>query len=112
METNEVEAAVVLAAQEFLDGVAHLVGEEHLASVFLQDEACADLVSVIVGVSELELLRTAEVAGVGLGQEGGVVNGCIPLLLFEDLLIAPHELMLAVARHLVEGDFVLAFVFP
>ena len=34
------------------------------------------------------------------------------MLLFKDLLVATHQLMLAVARHFVESDFVLAFVFP
>ena len=68
VETDEVEAATVVFAEQGLDGVAHLVGEEHLAGVFLHDEARSDLVPVVIIVSELQLLRTAEITRVGLGQ--------------------------------------------
>ena len=107
VEADKVEATTELASQEFMDGVADLVGVEHLASVFFQNKACADFVPIVIGVFQLVFLWTAEVARVGLGQEGGVIDGHVTLLSFKDLFITAHQLMLAVARQFVESQLVL-----
>ena len=111
MESDEVEASLVLLAQQGLYRVADLVGEEHLACVFLQSETCTNLVPIVIGVFELKLLWTAEIARVGLGQERRVIDGGVSLLSLKDLFVSTHELMLAITSHLVERDFVLALVF-
>ena len=66
---DEVKAATIVFAQQSINGVADLVGEEHLSSVFLQDKSCTNLVPIIIGVFQLIFLRTAEVARVGFGQK-------------------------------------------
>ena len=51
MKPNEVEATVILLAQQGLDGVADMVGKKQLARVFFQDESSPDLVAIVVSVS-------------------------------------------------------------
>ena len=111
VKTDKIETATVVFAQQRLNRIAHVVSEKHLARVFLQHEARAYPVPIIIGVFQLVALRTAQEARVGFGQQCRVADRLVTLLFFKDLLVATHHLMFAVTRHFVERNLVATVVF-